>query len=65
MENVSSSNGLEKRPKLRFPGFDEPWCEVKIKDIFRVTRGSVLAADKVLLSKIDGYEYDYFLLGTL
>ena len=27
MENVSSSNGLEKRPKLRFPGFDEPWKE--------------------------------------
>ena len=25
MANVSSSNGLEKRPKLRFPGFDEPW----------------------------------------
>ena len=24
MENVSSSNGLEKYPKLRFPGFDEP-----------------------------------------
>jgi len=24
MANVSSSNGLEKRPKLRFPGFDEP-----------------------------------------
>ena len=30
MANVSSSNGLEKRPKLRFPGFDEPW---KIKVI--------------------------------
>ena len=60
MANVSSSNGLEKRPKLRFPGFDEPWCEVKIKDIFRVTRGSVLAADKVLLSKIDGYEYPVY-----
>ena len=27
MANVSSSNGLEKRPKLRFPGFDEPWSE--------------------------------------
>ena len=27
MANVSSSNGLEKRPKLRFPGFDEPWKE--------------------------------------
>ena len=25
MANVSSSNGLEKRPKLHFPGFDEPW----------------------------------------
>ena len=25
MANVSSSNGLEKRLKLRFPGFDEPW----------------------------------------
>ena len=25
MANVSSSNGLEKRPKLCFPGFDEPW----------------------------------------
>ena len=24
MANVSSSNGLEKRPKLRFPGFDGP-----------------------------------------
>ena len=60
MANVSSSNGLEKHPKFRFPGFDEPWCEVKIKDIFRVTRGSVLAADKVLLSKIDGYEYPVY-----
>ena len=27
MANVSSSNGLEKCPKLRFPGFDEPWEE--------------------------------------
>ena len=27
MTNVSSSNGLEKHPKLRFPGFDEPWKE--------------------------------------
>ena len=30
MANVSSSNGLEKRPKLRFPGFDEPWKEKKL-----------------------------------
>ena len=25
MANVSSCNGLEKYPKLRFPGFEEPW----------------------------------------
>ena len=34
MANVSSSNGLEKRPKLRFPGFDEPWEETSLSAIF-------------------------------
>ncbi len=39
MANVSSSNGLEKRPKLRFPGFDEPWEIQKLSDFAaRVTR---------------------------
>ena len=39
MANVSSSNGLEKRPKLRFPGFDEPWKTEKLSDFAeRVTR---------------------------
>ena len=39
MENVSSSNGLEKRPKLRFPSFDEPWKAEKLSDFAeRVTR---------------------------
>ena len=39
MENVSSSNGLEKYPKLRFPGFDEPWKAEKLSDFAdRVTR---------------------------
>ena len=33
MANVSSSNGLEKCPKLRFPGFDEPWVVRKLSDI--------------------------------
>ena len=33
MANVSSSNGLEKRPKLRFPGFDEPYRAVKLGQI--------------------------------
>ena len=34
MANVSSSNGLENRPKLRFPGFDEPWGETTLSAIF-------------------------------
>ena len=39
MENVSSSNGLEKRPKIRFPGFDEPWRAEKLSDFAeRITR---------------------------
>ena len=39
MANVSSSNGLEKRPKLRFPGFDEPWKAEKLSDFAeRITR---------------------------
>ena len=49
MKNVSSSNGLEKRPKLRFPGFDEPYKQCRIGDIYaeRSQRG---AADMELLS---------------
>ena len=49
MANVSSSNGLEKRPKLRFPGFDEPYKKCRIGDIYaeRSQRG---AGDMELLS---------------
>ena len=39
MANISSSNGLEKRPKLRFPGSDEPWKAERLSDFAdRVTR---------------------------
>ena len=34
MANVSSSNGLEKRPKLRFSGFDEPWQSTLLSSLF-------------------------------
>ena len=33
MANVSSSNGLEKCPKLRFPGFDEPYRLTQLGNI--------------------------------
>ena len=39
MANVSSSNGIEKYPKLRFPEFTEPWSHIKLSDFTeRVTR---------------------------
>ena len=38
MANVSSSNGLEKRPKLRFPGFDEPWKCSTLSQLFDYER---------------------------
>ena len=49
MAIVSSSNGLEKRPKLRFPGFDAPYKQCRIGDIYaeRSQRG---ASDMELLS---------------
>ena len=33
MANVSSSNGIEKYPKLRFPEFTEPWRDIKLSDV--------------------------------
>jgi restriction endonuclease S subunit len=49
MANVSSSNGLEKYPKLRFKDFSEPWNTVRIGDVYseRSERG---AEDMELLS---------------
>ena len=49
MANVSSSNGLEKRPKLRFPGFDEPYKQCRIGDIY-AERSQRRASDMELLS---------------
>ena len=40
MENVSSSNGLEKYPKLRFPGFDEPYRVVTLGEISSMIKRS-------------------------
>ena len=35
MANVSSSNGLEKYPKLRFKGFSEPWEKTPFSKLYR------------------------------
>ena len=43
--------------KTRLPGFTDKWVEKKVKDVFRVTRGYVLATNKVV-ERPDGY-YKY------
>ena len=50
MANVSSSNGLEKRPKLRFPGFDEPWRAVHLFDVVNLRRERARSSKEVYVS---------------
>ena len=50
MANVSSSNGLEKRPKLRFPGFDEPWKDVRLSDVTSFRRQRTKSPKNVYVS---------------
>ena len=47
MANVSSSNGLEKRPKLRFPGFDEPWERKTLSRLSKIVKGEQLPSTDV------------------
>ncbi|WP_270820499.1 restriction endonuclease subunit S [[Eubacterium] hominis] len=56
MANVSSSNGLENRPKLRFPGFDEPWKATAFGDIVHEfsNRTKVEDEDVLLSAAIEG-----------
>ena len=56
MANVSSSNGLEKRPKLRFPGFDEPWKATTFGDLVHEfsNRTKVEDEDVLLSAAIEG-----------
>ena len=42
-----------KYPQLRFKGFTDPWEERKVKDIFKITRGQVLAATETSEEKSD------------
>ena len=58
MANVSSSNSLEKRPRLRFPGFDEPWVTKQFSDVFSFLSNNTLSrAD--LISSGDIYNIHY------
>ncbi|MHC3827764.1 restriction endonuclease subunit S, partial [Streptococcus thermophilus] len=43
----------KKSPELRFAGFADDWEERKVKDIFKITRGKVLAATEISEEKSD------------
>ncbi len=47
MTNVSSSYGLEKRPKLRFPGFDGKWEKKALGEITEIKKGEQLPSSDV------------------
>ena len=53
MANVSSSNGLEKYPKLRFKGFSEAWEQVKLLELTEIAKGQQLGK----LEMISGATY--------
>lgn len=49
-----------KQPSYRFVGFEDEWKEVKVSDIFRVTRGQVLATTQISEEKTDTYKYPVY-----
>ena len=57
MANLSSSNGLEKRPKLRFPGFDEPYKHITLGEIASLVNRTDPKADApiMMLSAGNGF----------
>ena len=52
LQKMFPKNG-EKVPELRFAGFADDWEERKVKDIFKITRGQVLAATETSEEKSD------------
>jgi len=55
---LKMDNGLA--PKRRLPGFSGEWEVRRIGDIFRVTRGQVLAMTKLQSSKMGEYKYPVY-----
>lgn len=50
----------QTKPALRFAGFEDDWKEVKVSDIFRVTRGQVLATTEISEEKTDTHKYPVY-----
>ena len=50
----------ELYPEIRFPGFTDAWEQRKVGEIFKVTRGQVLAVIETSESKSDGKPYPVY-----
>ena len=50
----------ETVPEMRLPGFTEPWEQRKVSELFRVTRGYVLAATQTETTKTDEKPYPVY-----
>ena len=48
------------KPHLRFAGFDDTWEQRKVSELFRVTRGYVLAATQTETTKTDEKPYPVY-----
>ena len=48
------------KPQLRFAGFDDTWEQRKVSELFRVTRGYVLAATQTETAKTDQKPYPVY-----
>jgi type I restriction enzyme S subunit len=55
----------DRYPRLRFTGFTDAWEQRKVKDIFKVTRGYVLAATKTTREKTTSAQYPVYSSQTL
>ena len=47
-------------PKIRFDGFTDPWEQRKVSELFKVTRGYVLAATMTAAAKTDEAPYPVY-----
>ena len=59
LENLFPQNG-EKTPKIRFSGFTEDWEQRKTSDLFKITRGYVLAANITATNKSGDNPYPVY-----
>ena len=59
LEKMFPQNG-SSYPKIRFKGFTDPWEQRKVSELFRVTRGYVLAATQTETTKTDEKPYPVY-----